>query len=373
MTDLGSLVQETASRLAERHVGVVVAAIAGDSVEIRGAGRTGGGYGGASGGGRDGVPGADTVFEIGSVTKVFTALLLARMAVAGTVDLDEPLVGLLPEGARVPSRDGQEITLRHLATHTSGLPRLPRGMFLSSLLHPSAPDPYAGCTTDVLLRGLAETGLRATPGHRFRYSNLGAGLLGLALAHRAGAAYETLVAREICAPLGLADTGVTVDGERAGCLAQGHDRRRRPVSPWHLADLVGAGGLRSTAADLVTFVRAQLDVSIGESAGESAVQVGRGTGELIEAIRLSREVKQRINPYAWIHLGWMGQRLHPRQGAHLWIWHNGGTGGFVSFVGFDPERGVAVIVLGNTQRSVDRAGFDLLRTLETRALETERS
>ncbi|MEV8630669.1 serine hydrolase domain-containing protein [Streptosporangium sp. NPDC051023] len=357
MTDLGSLVQETANRLAARHVGVVVAAIAGDSVEIRGAGRTGREYGGASGGGRDGVPAADTVFEIGSVTKVFTALLLARMAVTGTVDLDEPLVKLLPEGTRVPSRDGQEITLRHLATHTSGLPRLPKGMFLSSLLHPSAPDPYVDCTTDVLLRGLAETRLGATPGHRFRYSNLGAGLLGLALAHRAGVAYETLVAQEICASLGLADTGITVDGERAGRFAQGHNRRRRPVSPWHLADLAGAGGLRSTAADLVTFVRAQLSVGTDVNAAQA--------GELVEAIRLSREVKQRINPIAWIHLGWMGQRLHPRQGAHLMIWHNGGTGGFVSFVGFDPERGVAAIVLSNTQRSVDKAGFDLLRALET--------
>ncbi|MEV7908142.1 serine hydrolase domain-containing protein, partial [Streptomyces anulatus] len=168
MTDVGSLVQTTADGLAVRHAGVVVAAVAGDLVEIRGAGRTGAG--------RDGVPGADTVFEIGSVTKVFTALALARMAVAGTVALDEPLAELLPEGARVPSRDGEEITLRHLATHTSGLPRLPKGMLLSALLHPSKPDPYAEFTADVLLRGLAETRLGATPGHRFRYSNLGAGL-----------------------------------------------------------------------------------------------------------------------------------------------------------------------------------------------------
>ncbi|MCQ6458514.1 serine hydrolase, partial [Vibrio parahaemolyticus] len=87
----------------------------------------------------------DAVFEIGSVTKVFTALALARLTVAGTTDLDEPLAELLPRGAQVPSRDGTTITLRHLATHTSGLPRLPTGMLRQALLHPATPDPYAGC------------------------------------------------------------------------------------------------------------------------------------------------------------------------------------------------------------------------------------
>nr|BFE81614.1 hypothetical protein GCM10020093_042150 [Planobispora longispora] len=219
MTDLGSLVRETADRLAEQHVGVVVAAIAGESVEIRGAGRTGGKH--------DGVPDADTVFEIGSVSKVFTALALARLAVAGKADLDEPLAALLPEGTRVPSRDGKEITLRHLATHTSGLPRLPKGMLLRALLRPSTPDPYAGCTAEFLLGTLAATRLGAVPGRRFRYSNLGAGLLGLALARRAGTDYETLITREICEPLGMTDTGLT---DQSGRLIQGHDRRRRRLA-----------------------------------------------------------------------------------------------------------------------------------------------
>ncbi|WP_245564687.1 serine hydrolase domain-containing protein [Streptosporangium roseum] len=114
------------------------------------------------------------------MTKVFTALALARLTVAGTAELDEPLAALLPGGTSVPSRDGQEITLRHLATHTSGLPRPPKGMLLQALLRPSKPDPYAGRTTEFLLRGPAGIRLGATPGRRFRYSNLGAGLLGSA-------------------------------------------------------------------------------------------------------------------------------------------------------------------------------------------------
>ncbi|MFF4456965.1 serine hydrolase domain-containing protein [Streptomyces goshikiensis] len=340
--ELATLAQQTADRLAEQQVGAVVAAVADDVVEIRGAGSTGAHH--------RRVPGPDTLFEIGSVTKVFTALALARLASAGTVGLDEPLGDLLPAGTAVPSRDGQPISLRHLATHTSGLPRLPRGMLLQALLHPSKPDPYAGCTADALLSGLARTRLGATPGKRFRYSNLGAGLLGLALARRAGTEYETLITREICSPLDMTDTVVTVDGTLSERSAQGHTRRGRPAAPWHLADLAGAGGLHSTATDLVAFVRAQLD---GGPAG------------LAEAIRLSRSVEHRTSPFARVHLGWMAHRLHPRQGAHLQIWHNGGTGGFSSFVGFDPEKRLAVIALGNTQRPVDRAAFDLLRTLQT--------
>ncbi|MFJ9550457.1 serine hydrolase domain-containing protein [Streptomyces erythrochromogenes] len=343
--ELATLAQQTAERLAEQHVGVVVAALTEDAVEIRGAGNTG------SAGADDArTPGPDTLFEIGSVTKPFTALALACLAVSGRAGLDEPLADLLPAGTAVPSRDSRQISLQHLATHTSGLPRLPRGMLLPALLHPSKPDPYADCTADALLSGLAGTRLRAVPGKRLRYSNLGAGLLGLALARRAGTDYESLITREICAPLGMTDTVVTVDGARSRRSAQGHGRRGRPVAPWHLADLAGAGALRSTAADLAAFVRAQWD---------------GGPGELAEAIRLTRAVEHRRSPFAWVHLGWSAHRLHPRQGAHLQIWHNGGTGGFSSFVGFDPEKRLAVIALANTGgRPVDRPAFDLLRTLQ---------
>ncbi len=325
MTDLEDLARRTADQLAGQRAGVVVAAMAGDTAGIRAAGGTG----------------PDAVFEIGSVTKVFTALALARLTVAGTVALDEPLAGLLPPGTTVPTRAGTAITLRHLATHTAGLPRLPTGMLLRALLNPAQPDPYAACTTDHLLRSLARTRLGATPGHRFRYSNFGAGLLGLALAHRAGTDYETLITHEIGVPLGLTDTAVTVP---PGRLAQGHTRRGRPTPPWHLADLAGAGALRSTAADLVLFLRAQLTDD--------------------PAVHLTREVRHRINPFAWVHLGWMGRRLHPKQGGHLQLWHNGGTGGFSSFVGFDPEKRVGVVALSSTQRPVDGPATALLRTLQ---------
>ncbi|MET8540539.1 serine hydrolase domain-containing protein [Kitasatospora sp. NPDC004799] len=347
MNELACLVQQTADRLAGRHAGAVVAGLAGGAVEIRGAGRTGPG---------GGVPGPRTLFEIGSVTKVFTSLLLARLALGGTVGVDEPLAEVLSGAsggrAAVPVRGPQPITLRHLATHTSGLPRLPRGLAVRALLSPGRSDPYAGCTAEQVLDGLARTRLRAAPGRSFRYSNLGAGLLGLALAQRSGVGYEELVAREVCAPLGLPDTCVRSDGERSARLAHGHTPGGRTVPYWNFADVPGMGGLRSTAADLAVFLRAQLAAEREPDA------------PLSPAIALTRESRHRVNPFAWTHLGWLGHRLHTRQGGHLQIWHNGGTGGFGSFVAFDPEKQVGVVVLANTRRSVDPAGTALLRGLQ---------
>ncbi|MEV7598560.1 serine hydrolase domain-containing protein [Kitasatospora sp. NPDC089797] len=344
MNELARLVQQTTDRLAVRHVGVVVAGLAGDAVEIHGAGRTG--PGGAA-------PGADTLFDIGSVTKVFTSLVLARLALDTTVHLDQPLAELLPAPAAVPVRGAEAITLRHLATHTSGLPRLPRGMLMRALLRPNRPDPYAHCTSERILSGLARTRLRSVPGRGFRYSNLGAGLLGLALAHQAGAGYGELVTREVCAPLGLSDTCLRPDAGQSTRQAVGHAANGQPVPPWDFAALPGMGGLRSTAADLAVLLRAQL-------AAEHEPEA-----PLAPAILLTRDTRHRVNPFAWAHLGWLGHRLHAQQGRHLQLWHNGGTGGFSSFVAFDPEQRVGVVVLANSRRSVDPAGTALLRRLQT--------
>jgi CubicO group peptidase (beta-lactamase class C family) len=326
-TELTDLARRTAEALPD---GAAVAAVRGDDVAFGGAG-------------------ARTLFEIGSITKVFTALVLARRAAAGAVDPDQPVRTLLPAGAAVPSRGSREITLRHLATHTSGLPRLPKGALTPSMLWSPPKDPYARFTADVVLDGLARTRLRAVPGERFRYSNLGAGLLGLALT---GDDYEAVVIREVCEPLGLTDTVVTPAGERAARLAQGHTGRGAPAGPWHLAALAGAGGLRSTITDMAAFLRATIRAWDGDDPG--------GLGA---AVRLSRDTVHPVNRWSWVHLGWMGLRLHPRFGSAHQIWHNGGTGGFRSWAGFVPEKRTGVVVLANTARSPDATAFDLLRVL----------
>ncbi|MEU8657175.1 serine hydrolase domain-containing protein [Actinoplanes philippinensis] len=319
VSDLDELTRETVEQLEPHRHGVVVAALTGGDTTVRTAG---------------GLT-ADTRLEIGSVTKVFTSLVLARLAEAGEVRLEQPLRDFLPAPAG--------ITLRHLATHTSGLPRLPKGMLLKALLRPNTPDPYAHCTADFLIANLSRI-RPAPPGSRFRYSNLGAGLLGLALSRHTGLSYGDLVTREVGTPLGLSSTGA------GGPVAPEHDAKRRPAGPWDLADLAGAGGLRSTAADLVRFVGAHL--------GESPVA---------GAVRLALGVEHRVNPFLTVRLGWMAQRMHPKLGGHLQIYHNGQTGGAYAFTGFDPEKGVGVVVVSDTARSVDGPAMELLRGLQSRA------
>ena len=316
MSDLDELTHRAVQRLAKQHHGVVVATLDGERTEIEGTA----GFG------------ADTRFEIGSVSKVFTALVLARLVAAGSVRLDQPLRDFLP------APDG--ITLRHLAQHTSGLPRLPKGMLLSALLRPNTPDPYRHCTADYLVANLARIRPGA-PGRRFRYSNLGAGLLGLALSRHTGLTYEDLVNREINF---LRSTGT------AGSTVPGHNAKGGPVEPWDLADLAGAGGLRSTVTDVAALVRAHFD-----------------DGPLTPAVRIALGEEFRAKPYMTVRLGWMALQLHEKAGGHLQIFHNGQTGGFFSYAGFDPVKKVGVVVLSDTARSTDRVAMETLRDLQSRA------
>jgi serine-type D-Ala-D-Ala carboxypeptidase/endopeptidase len=338
---LEQALRRTTDRHGRRHVGLVVGAIAADGrSEVAAAGRT-----------RlpDGPPPrADTLFEIGSITKVFTALLLAESVVRGELTLDTPVRDLLPE-ADVPARDGVAITVEHLATHTAGLPRNPMPFLAAVRVGWKARngDPFAAIDRAALLAELARTRLRRTPGTgRIAYSNFGAGVLGHALVAATGApGYGELVRERICAPLGMADTVLVPDGELAAREADGHRRRRRPTGHWEVAGLPGAGALRSTAADVLTFLRAQLhpdDTPLGP-----AIALTHG----------ERRPGRRLG----IGLGWLRVSVLLRD--EVLLWHNGGTGGFRSFAGFVPTRGTAAVVLANDHRSVDRAGLDLLTAL----------
>lgn len=277
-----------------------------------------------------------TVFEIGSITKVFTGLALADMAGRGEVRLDDPVGRHLPPTVRVPTRGGREITLADLATHSSGLPRLPSNMA------PSSPaNPYADYTEQQLYDFLGGHELRRDIGAQYEYSNLGVGLLGHVLARVARTSYEDLVVRRIAGPLKMPDTRITLSPSMRSRAASGHDANGDSTSMWDLPTLAGAGGLRSTAEDMLSFLGAQLDPP----------------APLADAIRLTHARRfeapqQRLG----IGLGW--HIIKP--GDADIIWHNGGTGGFHSFVGFSPSRRVAVVVLTNSTRNIDDIGFHLL-------------
>ncbi|HEU4754468.1 MAG TPA: serine hydrolase, partial [Armatimonadota bacterium] len=184
---------------------------------------------------------ANSVFEIGSITKVFTGTLLAEMARSGELALDDPVAKYLPEGVRVPARDGKEITLLSLSEQNSGLPSVP------SNLHPAdAANPYAGYTVQQMYDFLSGYTLPGDPGERYEYSNLGVGLLGHALALRAGKPYEALVRARILAPLGMTHTAINFTPWMKQHLALGHDPAGAVVPGWDLPAFAGAGALRST-------------------------------------------------------------------------------------------------------------------------------
>jgi CubicO group peptidase (beta-lactamase class C family) len=320
-----------------RRAGLVVGYLAGDRRRVAGYGRLGG---------ASGAPGATAIFEIGSITKVFTALLLADLATHGVVGLDDPLARYLP--APVPASRGRAITLSDLASHAAGLPRNPKGTLRGWLR--DRHNPYAGLSAEDVGAGLARTRLRRPPGQRVRYSNLGAGLLGQALAHAAGQPYEELVRERIGRPLAMPDTVITLSGEQAARLATGHTRRGAPVAPFELPGLAGAGALRSTAEDLLRFLRANLDPA--------------GTPLAAPLERIQRP-RLRSGRRAAVGLGWHIVRSPARSGEMLW--HNGGTGGFRSFVAAVRDTGTAVVVLSNTARWVDPLGLRLVKALSTGA------
>jgi serine-type D-Ala-D-Ala carboxypeptidase/endopeptidase len=277
-----------------------------------------------------------TLFEIGSVTKVFTSLALADMAVHGLVDLDDPVQRYLPDSVRVPGRDGHPITLRLLAAQRSGLPRLPGN------LAPADPtNPYADYDAGRLYAFLNGYSLPRDPGASYEYSNLGVGLLGHALSRRAGTSYADLVRDRIAGPLRLADTRIALTPEQRGRLAHGHAAGRE-VPNWDLGVLAGAGALRSTAADLTTFLRAAM---------------GLVRTPLDSAFRLTETIQGDAGPTMRIALGW---HVFGRDTTTAAYWHNGATGGYHTFLGFAPGKRLGVVVLSNSTASIDDIGIHIL-------------
>lgn len=263
-------------------------------------------------------------WEIGSITKVFTGILLAEMSLRGEVGSDDPIGAHAPAevSARLPAPEDQP-TLGDLASHTAGLPRIPRGWLLRFR---GSDDPYSQLTEDDVWAQLGP-GTRRPSKRKSRYSNYGMGLLGHLLARATGTPYETLITERILDPLGMQRTdpfGATppVPGFRGG----------RPTPPWTFGALQGAGAIRSTIDDMLTFARAVIsppDGLLGEAMGLARQPVHRGRFGV-----------------GGVGLGWH-LRPAPPGGAPGIVWHNGGTYGASSFLAVDPDRGRAVIAFGN--------------------------
>jgi CubicO group peptidase (beta-lactamase class C family) len=292
------------------------------------------GYGQAGDGA---LPDGQTVFEMGSITKTFTALLLQQMADRHDVALDDPVQKFLPEEVKLPTRGGNQITLLDLVTHTSALPRMPDNMKPADLANP-----YADYSVQQMYAFLSGCTFPRDIGAQFEYSNLGMGLLGHVLARRAGCTYEELVIRRVCQPLGMTRTRITLDSPMRQHLASAHDADGQPVSNWDIPTFAGAGALRTTVNDMLTYI---------------AAQAGITPSPLYPAMKATQAPRSPIDSSNQTDVA-MAWHVLKRNG---YVWHNGQTGGYQTIAVFSPERKIGVVVLANQcSRYVDKIGFLLL-------------
>jgi CubicO group peptidase (beta-lactamase class C family) len=281
-----------------------------------------------------------TVFEIGSVTKVFTNVLLAEQVLAGKIDLDAPIVTYLPAGTMLPQRGGKQITAFDLVTHSSGLPSVPPDL---GAANPA--NPYAGFGADQLYQYLSTYQLQRDIGAQFEYSNIGLALVTKALEQVTGKDYASLLEERIFVPLGMTETALTTTPELKGRLATGHDAGRSAVSNWDLDAFAGAGALRSTVADVSKFIAA--------ASGAVPSPLDPAFAIMFDRMRVSDAGGGKVG------LGWF---TLPYDGGGEIAWHNGMTGGYNAFAGYNRKTGKGVVVLSNMASSVgiEDIGFHIL-------------
>lgn len=274
--------------------------------------------------GKDGKPANNmTLYEIGSISKVFTSLLLADAVARGEITLDAPAEVKNAAGIRLPARDGRAIQWLDLSTHRSALPRLPTN------LQPADPkDPYRDYDATQAAAFLNTYELPRKPGEKQEYSNLGAAVLGYLIAQQAGKTYSQLLSERIAEPLRMADCTVELNEEQTARFATPHSDFEVVTAPWVFADMPGAGGIRATMRDMMRFAKAQLSSPDGK------------LGEAIELAWKQHSGTDASGPATG--LGWM------IAGDGQTRWHNGRTGGFASAMFINRPLKSAVIVLCNT-------------------------
>jgi CubicO group peptidase (beta-lactamase class C family) len=315
--------------------GMVLAERVGDKVEYSAAGRLE----------PQGTTPEAVVFEIGSISKVFTALLLAQATVEGKVTLETTVAELMGPAQRFDDPRVGAITLRQLATHTSGLPRLPADLWLGA----DPNDPYAHYDRARLNAGVQITKLESDGPFPMSYSNFGLGLLGDLLARRYGKTWAELIAEKITGPLKMADTVVELSAEQQARLAPPY-AGPKPNHAWHLNAFVGAGGLRSTAADLMKFGEALLAPEKSPLAEAIALLLRPQTksGDIGLAIMISK---------------FAGEIAYE---------HDGGTGGYRSQLRVTPARHTVTVVLVNNAAGDPARVFSLARNEKPRLKESDK-
>lgn len=293
---------------------------------------------------RGGLPNRHTVYEIGSITKTFTGTLLAQMHLKGQINLIDSIEQYL-RGIPVPTYEGKSITLENLATHTSSLPRQPTNFdeFVED-----TDNPYQFYTVEALYSFLASYPLAYPPGTEFEYSNVGVDLLGHILGKAVGSDYETAIMQEITTPLNMDNTTLSLNEIQRANMAEPH-HGKNIVSYWEANDATQASGaVISDMNDMLLYLKANM---------------GLVPNPLQEAIELAQTPHFKINTHLSVGLNWF---VRTEDNNREIVWHNGGTGGFETFIGFDKTAHRGVIILTNTLPiggSATELGFDILKVI----------
>lgn len=286
------------------------------------------------------LPSNRSIYEIGSISKSFTGILLAKAIEEQKVKADDDIRKYLPESCKHLAYQNTPVTLVQLANHTAGIPRLPAN--LTDQKDFNEKDPYRHYTKALLISYLSKLKLKAMPGTASDYSNTGMALLGVILADVYGKSYEALVKEKITEPLRMTHTFENVPDAEIPAFCTGYDGQGNETSYWHLGDIPACGGLRSTPEDMMLYLQANLE-------------------EKDAAIRLSHATTFQSGKYNSLGMAWHKQQS--LSGDEL-IWHNGGTYGFSSFMGFMKAKNCGVVVLSNSGNNVDAVGISILKALK---------
>lgn len=338
------------AQVTKRTVGLVIAAVADNQEVIVGVGQVAV---------RDSSPpNGDTVYEIGSISKPFTGILLAEAIESGTLKPETQVQSLLPDGVTLPARIRDDLTLMHLATHSSGFPRLPANFTTAANLLQIAygGDPHRRYDLAQFHEAVGTVEHEFSPGSQTSYSNFGASLLGYLLSLRANQSYETLLRQRIARPLGMNSTVVHLTDELRARLAVGYRsvlgagglQLALRSANWDMPDhYAGAGGIRSTAKDMLRFLKANM---------------GRPETAVTRAIQRSHVSVMDMGASGAVGMHWLRDRRG--EGRPDILWHNGGTGGYRTYLGFTQDGRFGVVVMASTAVSMDALGVGLLEQLE---------
>ena len=286
------------------------------------------------------LPTAHSIYEIGSISKTFTATLLAYAVQEGKVKLTDPVNKYLPKDIPALQFNGKPITLEGLSNHSSGLPRLP-----DNLKEVMEDNPYKNYDEPAMMEFLKHVKLTREQGAEYEYSNFAVGLLGVILEKIYKKPYDQLVLEKICTPLQMTQTEQYIGKKDTALFVSGHNEQGKPVSQWDFKVIAAAGALRTNTTDLIKYANANLSTTI---AG------------LNKALQLTH-VKTFSKGTNEVGLGWHFIKLTD----HMILSHGGGTGGFRTTISFDTDKKIAVVILANSAIDLQSEGYKILNRLGT--------